>query len=214
MTTQELIQAVEQATTPDSLVQAVRSLAATRDPQSIPTLIDVLGYNNPGAAIAAVEGLTNIGSAAVQPILDKIDGYNYGARAYSIRALAAIADPAAFDILLQAAATDFSPSVRRAAAKGIGRLQWEKISDGDITSAQTKAARTLLELTHAEDWSIRYAGVVGLEGLVAAIAQKSLPEREEIHNRFQELLQQDVEVAVRARAHKAQQSNHTYETSR
>jgi len=38
--------------------------------------------------------------------------YNYGARAYSIRALAAIADPCALDVLVTAAATDFAPSVR------------------------------------------------------------------------------------------------------
>ncbi|WP_071515658.1 HEAT repeat domain-containing protein [Geitlerinema sp. PCC 9228] len=205
MTIQELIQAVEEATTPDSLVQAVRSLAATRDPKSIPTLIDVLGYNNPGAAIAAVEGLTNIGTAAVQPILEKIDGYNYGARAYSIRALAAIADPAAFEVLLQAAATDFSPSVRRAAAKGMGRLHWEKMPPTGVSAAQSQAVGTLLELTQAEDWSIRYAAVVGLEGLARALGEELTSEQEAIRHRLQALYQQDAEVAVRARAHQALQ---------
>ena len=47
----------------------------------------------------AVAGLTELGEIAVPQLLDQIDDYNYGARAYSIRTLAAIADPRALDIL-------------------------------------------------------------------------------------------------------------------
>src|ERR671917_25008 len=104
--TQEIIQAVEQANSDLSLVESVRKLAAIHSEEAIPTLIAVLGYNNPGAAMAAVEGLIELGEAAVIPLVEQLDDYNYGARAYSIRALAAIADPRALDTLVTAAATD------------------------------------------------------------------------------------------------------------
>ena len=64
---------------------AVRELAAATDPDAIPTLIKVLAYNNPGAAVAAVDGLVALGSTAVPTLLELIDGYNYGARAWAIR---------------------------------------------------------------------------------------------------------------------------------
>jgi urease accessory protein UreF len=91
---QELIRAVEQADSPARLVAAVQTLAAAHLETGISTLIAVLGYNNPTAAVAAVEGLTQLGAAAVQPLMEQLDEYNYGARAYAIRALAALADPA------------------------------------------------------------------------------------------------------------------------
>jgi len=52
----ELIQAVEQADSSEGLLNSVKALAAASSKQAIPTLITVLGYNNPGAAVAAVEG--------------------------------------------------------------------------------------------------------------------------------------------------------------
>jgi len=119
----ELIQSVEQADSPARLVAAVHSLAAAKLEAGIPTLITILGYNNPEAAVVALEGLVQLGDVAVLPLLEQLDYYNYGPRAYSFRALAAIADPQALEKLLSAAETDFAPSVRRAAAKG-----WETCS--------------------------------------------------------------------------------------
>ena len=120
----ELIRAITVADTPSQMVTAVKNLAATKDPAAIPTLIAVFGYNNPEAAIVAAAALTQLGEIAVPQLLDQIDDYNYGARAYSIRTLAAIADPRALSVLIDTALTDFAPSVRRAAAKGLGNLQW------------------------------------------------------------------------------------------
>ncbi|PLZ47157.1 HEAT repeat domain-containing protein, partial [Fischerella thermalis] len=111
--TQQLIRAVVEADSPARMIAAVQKLAAAQDEAAIPTLIAVFGYNNPAAAIAAVTGLTQLGEVAVPQLLEQIDDYNYGARAYSIRALAAIADPRALDVLLASAASDFAPSVRR-----------------------------------------------------------------------------------------------------
>lgn len=191
---QSLIQAVEQADSPPRLIAAVRTLANARLEAGIPTLIAALGYNNPGAALAAVEGLIQMGSTAVQPLLEKLDGYNYGARAYAIRALAAIADIRAIDILLTAAISDFAPSVRRAAAKGIGNLRWHQLNFEQIQLAQAKAFQTLQQVCQDTDWSIRYAGVVGLHSLASQPAFKS-----QIQNHLQQMLESETDRAVRAR---------------
>ncbi|NEO27753.1 MAG: HEAT repeat domain-containing protein, partial [Kamptonema sp. SIO4C4] len=121
------IQAVQAASSPVSLIKAVRQLAQLQNPDAIPMLIEVLGYNNPGAAIAAVEGLVKLGDVAVPVLLENIDGYDYGARAWANRALAEIGHPHALDNLLEAASSDFALSVRRAATKGLGSLQWSKL---------------------------------------------------------------------------------------
>lgn len=162
---QNLIEAVEKASSPAQLVAAVQALVATNDPGAISTLIAVLGYNNPAAAVIAVAGLVDFGAAAVQPLMEQLDEYNYGARAYSIRAIAAIADPRAIDVLVAAAATDFAPSVRRAAASGLGGLDWDKLSQKERSAAQIQVLQTLVSILEDQDWSIRYAAVVGLEAL-------------------------------------------------
>jgi phycocyanobilin lyase beta subunit len=192
--TQKLIDAVKQADSSQRLIAAVQNLAAAKDEAGIPILIAVFGYNNPAAAVAAVAGLTELGEAAVPQLLEQIDDYNYGARAYSIRALAAIADPRALDVLLTTAATDFAPTVRRAAAKGLGTLHWHKLDAVEMKSAQAKALETLLAISQDPDWSIRYAAIVGLQGLA------TIPDlAEQIWARFQQMLENDAEKAVRAR---------------
>ncbi|MEM1426929.1 MAG: HEAT repeat domain-containing protein, partial [Cyanobacteria bacterium P01_H01_bin.130] len=112
-----LVKALDDAGTAIALVDAVRDLAAAELPEAIPYLMDALKFNNPGAAVAAVEGLVALGTIAVEPIMAQIDGYNYGARAWATRALSEIGDPRAFDLMLAVADGDFAPSVRRAAVK-------------------------------------------------------------------------------------------------
>ncbi|MBD2133359.1 HEAT repeat domain-containing protein [Sphaerospermopsis sp. FACHB-1094] len=190
----ELINAVNQAETSAQMVTAVKNLAAAKDPEAISTLIAVFGYNNPAAAVVAVAGLTELGEIAVPQLLEQIDDYNYGARAYSIRTLSAIADPRALDVLITAAATDFAPSVRRAAAKGLGNLNWSQLGIAERQTAINRALETLLLICQDTDWSIRYAAIVGLQSL-AKIAEV----REIILTRFQEMLAHDSEKAVCAR---------------
>lgn len=197
--TDELIRAVALADTPARMVTAVQNLAAAKDPAAIPTLIAVFGYNNPGAAIVAVAALTEFGEKAVPQLLAQIDDYNYGARAYSIRTLAAIADPRALDVLISAAATDFAPSVRRAAAKGLGNLHWHKLGFPESQIAPQQALETLLFISQDSDWSIRYAAVVGLQSLTK-IGDLQQP----IRDRLKEMLATDAEKAVRARVQLAQ----------
>lgn len=191
---QELIRAVTQADSPARLVAAVQNLVAAKAPAGISTLIAVLGYNNPTAATIAVKGLIQLGSSAVQPLMEQLDEYNYGARAYAIRALAAIADPRALDILITAATTDFAPSVRRAAAKGLGTMHWSHLAPEQRQLAQAQAQQTLLSVSQDPEWSIRYAAVVGLQAL------STIPDlTQQIQNHFQQMLQNDADLAVRTR---------------
>ncbi|MBV8886818.1 MAG: HEAT repeat domain-containing protein [Chroococcidiopsidaceae cyanobacterium CP_BM_RX_35] len=193
--TQELIRAVAQADSPARLVAAVQKLAAAQNQEGISTLIAVLGYNNPTAAAIAVKGLIQLGQSAVQPLMEQLDEYNYGARAYAIRALAAITDPRALDVLITAAATDFAPSVRRAAAKGLGILHWSELAPEQRQSAQAKAQKTLLSVSQDPEWSIRYAAVVGLQAL--SILAPDLTQQ--IQAQFEQMVQNDTDLAVRAR---------------
>ncbi|NJL22370.1 MAG: HEAT repeat domain-containing protein [Leptolyngbyaceae cyanobacterium SM1_3_5] len=199
--TADLIRAVEQADTPPRLLVAVKTLAKAQDEAGIPTLIAVLGYNNPVAAEIAIDGLIQMGSASVQPLITLLDEYNYGARAYSIRALAAIADPRALDVLLASAATDFAPSVRRAAAKGLGSLHWDLLDSSLRSTAQAQAIETLSSIAQDADWSIRYAAIVGLQGLA------NLPELREAIAPVFEQTAQDADAAVRARVALATQTS-------
>ncbi len=192
--TPNLIRAVTEADSPLGMVSAVNNLVAVKDTAAIPTLIAVFGYNNPAAAVIAVKGLTEFGEIAVPQLLEQIDDYNYGARAYSIRTLAAIAHPDALDLLLEAAETDFAPSVRRAAAKGLGCLEWHKLDENERAIAQRKALSTLLSITQDADWAIRYAAVVGLQELA------KIPSlHQEIAAKFAQMRASDAEAAVRAR---------------
>jgi phycocyanobilin lyase beta subunit len=162
----QCIKAVQDAESAAGLARAVAALATLKDPGSIPSLIEVLGFNNPGAAVAAVEGLIQIGLPAVPYLLEKLDGYNYSARAWAIRALAGIGDPRGQDLLLEAAAADFALSVRRAAARGLGFIRWHDIS-GELerVDRQMQSQTVLLKVTQDEEWVVRYAAIVGLQGL-------------------------------------------------
>jgi phycocyanobilin lyase beta subunit len=197
--TDELIRAVTSADTSSQMVTAVKNLAAAKEPAAIPTLIAVFGYNNPAAGAVAMAALTELGTIAVPQLLAQIDDYNYGARAYSMRTLAAIADPLALDVLIIAATTDFAPSVRRAAAKGLGNLHWHQLGFLDRKIAQDRALTALLLISQDSDWSIRYAAIVGLQSL-AKNTNLLLP----IQDRFKEMLAIDPEKVIRARVQVAQ----------
>ena len=192
----KLIEAVDKADSADKLLNAVVNLANTRSEAAIPTLIRVLGFNNPGAAVAAVEGLIKIGDVAVPYLLDSLDDYNYGARAWSIRAFAGIGNPMALDLLLKAAVTDFSQSVRRAAARGLGIVKWHKLPSEKVLSARQKALKTLLMAVEDGEWVVRYAAIVALQSL-GETQPDFIPE---INNKLQEVICIESEAGVRARA--------------
>ena len=195
----QLIEAVDRADSADLLLKTVEDLAEAKDRIAIPTLVEVLGFNNPGAAVAAVDGLIQIGEPVVPYLLDNLDGYNYGARAWATRVFAGIGDPAALDLLLKAAVSDFSQSVRRAAAKGLGSIIWSKLPADKVIPAQQEVLQTLLLATEDGEWVVRYAAVVGLESLADTLADTQPELLSKIANRFQELIDSESEAAVCAR---------------
>jgi len=186
----EHIQAVEQATSALALLEATRGLAnhlaslrsaadetaegpdaaAAADGEqqaaAIACLVQVLGFNNPGAAVAAVDGLIALGPAAVEPLLQRLDPRNYGARAWAVRALAGIGDVRGLALLEEALASDVGPSVRRAAACGLGSLRLESLVEGEHAAIRARALEALVAGCRDGEWVVRYAVAVGLEALV------------------------------------------------
>lgn len=160
------LHAVTAATSAEDLTAAVAALAAQRDVAAIPTLIEVLRYNNPAAAQVAVDGLIQLGDAVVEPLLAQLDNYNYGARAYQVRVLGAIGHPAALEVLLGAAQSDFAPSVRRSATKALGTLRWHLIEEEqERRLGLERVLQVLQRNAEAADWAVRYAVIVALEQL-------------------------------------------------
>lgn len=194
-----LVDAVDTADSAPALIGAVRSLAAAQSPAAVTTLITVLGFNNPGAAVAAVDGLVALGQDAVPALLEQIDGYNYGARAWAIRALSMIGDPRALGVLVETARGDFALSVRRAAAKGLGFIQWDRLSDADCLPAQMQALSALTVAINDSEWVVRYASVVGLAEL-ARVLTSADDMKHDILAVLAAIAQEDDEIAVRARA--------------
>ena len=200
-----LIEAVNKADSADGLLDAVEDLAAVNSLEAIPTLVEVLGYNNPGAAVAAVDGLIGIGEPVIPYLLTNLDDYNYGARAWALRVFAGVGDPSALDLVLKAAVTDFSQSVRRAAARGLGIIRWSKLAPEKVLSAQQEVLQTLLLACSDGEWVVRYAAVVGLQSLAKTLATTQPELVPEITAKFQEIIQRDSEIVVRARAQLAWQ---------
>ncbi|MDJ0542928.1 MAG: HEAT repeat domain-containing protein [Microcystis sp. M53601_WE4] len=199
-TVETLIIAVEKADSANELLTAVENLAAAKSEAAIPTLTDVLRYNNPGASVAAVDGLIAIGKAAVPYLLANLDGYNYGARAWATRALAGIGDVRGLDLLLEAAVSDFSFSVRRGAARGLGNIIWSDLEESRVSEAQKAVFAALEKLSQGDpEWVVRYAAIVGLEGLGTAAAAF----RRAIRELLGQIRETEAEIVVRLRADQA-----------
>ena len=198
--TLKLIQAVEEADSSDKLLDAVKALSEAKNNAAIDTLIAALGYNNPGAAVAAVDGLVALGDYSVEPLLEQLDGYNYGARAWSIRALAGIGNPRGLEILLKAAETDFSLSVRRAAARGLGCIRWTKMEASLVKENQQRVLQTLLKVCNDPEWVVRYAAVYALQFLAMSASEYQPDLIPEIVAKLNNIAGSDAEFAVRARA--------------
>lgn len=199
---QDLIRAVEVADSSARLLAAVQNLAAAGLAETTPQLVAALNYNNPGAAVAAVDGLILIGKPAVQPLLELIDDDNYGARAWAIRALAGIGDPRSLPILLESAVHDFAMSVRRAAARGLGTLRWQDLAVEQVAAGQEQALTALLTVSQDPDWVVRYAAVTGLQAIASA-APPTLGPR--IVSQLTHLSTSDGELTIRTRSHWALQ---------
>jgi phycocyanobilin lyase subunit beta len=207
-----LLTAIESADSSTRMVAAVEQLAQARLAAAVPNLIAVLGYNNPGAAVAAVEGLIAIGKPAVAPLLELLDGYNYGARAWALRALAGIGDARALELLLDAAKNDFALSVRRAAARGLGTINWEELPVESIAPAQARVIEVLLTVSQDHEWVVRYAAITGLQELAIASTIANPDLTRQILGHFDRLVDLDEDLSVIARIWLAQKEIQTYIT--
>jgi phycocyanobilin lyase subunit beta len=205
-----LLRDITEADSATRMVEAVERLAQARLEIGVPHLITALGYNNPGAAVAAVEGLIAIGQPAVKPLLELLDGYNYGARAWGLRALAGIGDPRAMDLLLDAAANDFALSVRRAAARGLGTIDWDELAPESIGPAQAKIVAVLFTVSQDHEWIVRYAAITGLQELAIASTIDRPDLTHQILGHFDRLVDIDDNLAVIARIWLAQKTIQTY----
>ncbi|NEO26122.1 MAG: HEAT repeat domain-containing protein, partial [Kamptonema sp. SIO4C4] len=109
--------------------------------------------------------------------------------------LAEIGHPHALDNLLEAASSDFALSVRRAATKGLGSLQWSKLPPEEQQAAQEKVLQVLLQVSVDVEWVVRYAAIVGLQGL----AQQQPAFIGQIGEHLQQRQSVESELAVQAR---------------
>ena len=158
----EAIAAVDRASTTQALIQATQKLIQLNDIHAAPKLMEIIGFNNPAPAAIAVTGLTQLGPEVTTTIIRHLDAKNYGARAWAVRALAVLGDARGLNVLEHALASDIGPSVRRAAAIGLGDL---KLS-GDPDLAEQQQACCLNGLIQAAadgEWVVRYAVSAALE---------------------------------------------------
>jgi phycocyanobilin lyase subunit beta len=210
-TVNEHLRAVAEAASSESLLAATRALVAlcptlpahSDDQQAvISCLMELLATNNPGAAVAAVDGLIACGGAAVEPLLHNLDAHNYGARAWAVRALASIGDPRGLPVLEKAAGEDIGPSVRRAAARGLGNLTLADLEVSQRLRLQERCLKALEGTCRDGEWVVRYAAVVGVEQFLAEapadLAQRAISSLE----RLQTPAAEEVPV-VRLRARQA-----------
>ncbi|MGQ9836503.1 MAG: HEAT repeat domain-containing protein [Cyanobacteriota bacterium] len=163
----QLAAELEQATSPEELLRVVRALGALGQVEAIPLLIRAFGFNQPAVGEAALEEVLRFGELAVKLLLEQIDGFDYGARAYSVRALARIGHGDAYGFLVEVIRSDFAPSVRRAAVRGLGRVAAQRpLSD------QEQTLLLLQQCLSDADWGVRYAAV----GALTDLARSGLPE--------------------------------------
>ena len=162
----QAIASVDAARTSTELMQATIALVRCNDLRSIPKLLEVIGFNNPALAGVALSGLVALGPDAAPQILDRLDPQNYGARAWAVRALAEIADGCALDTLVEALGNDIGPSVRRAAAKGLGHLKLTGNPD-EINSQRQRCLKALSHGCQDGEWVVRYSCCASLERLLS-----------------------------------------------
>ena len=198
MTFNEMLQAIEDADSAVKLADAVKLLAESENLESIPHLIRSLGYNNPGAAVAAVDGLIALGEPSVLPLLELLDGYNYSARAWALRALSGIGDPRSLSLLLDTAQNDFALSVRRAAARGLGTIKWDQMAAGDVPTAQAEVLQVLLAICRDPEWVVRYSAIAGVEQLLQGLVGGDV--RDGAIGILAKIAESDEDLTVRARA--------------
>jgi cyclophilin family peptidyl-prolyl cis-trans isomerase/HEAT repeat protein len=195
---QVLRQIVEQRRLPAPVVvQAVRSLAAIRDPGSVPVLIKIVAdvKSDPTLRLEAMNALgALVTTEHVDPLLDLVSNSVPGIRGAALQALARV-DPDTFLTALASLEADRDWSVRVAVATALGTLPSDRslprltlmLQDPDqkvipavlaalAASKATGVERILLDrLTHS-DLSVRAAAANALADLKIAAAAQPLAD--------------------------------------
>lgn len=154
------IRHLDDARTTPELVRATKAICALKDPAAAPTLIKVLGYNNPAVAAVATQGLVALGRAIVPTLLTSLDAQNYGARAWVVRVISALRDPRGLELLDRALQADIAPSVRRSATRGLAELD---LVGSTAPADLSRCCLALFRAAHDDEWVVRYAAAYGLE---------------------------------------------------
>ena len=156
----QALQTLERATSTPELVKATQALCALNDLEAAKPLVKVLGFNNPAVAAVATQGLIQLGRDTIPILLVSLDARNYGARAWVVKALAALRAPRGLALLEHALEADIAPSVRRSATRGLADLELDPAcSDQQLQ----RCLQGLLKAGQDEEWVVRYAAVFGLE---------------------------------------------------
>ena len=135
---------------------------------------------------------------SVLPLLELLDGYNYSARAWALRALSGIGDPRSLSLLLDTAQNDFALSVRRAAARGLGTIKWEQMTAAGVPAAQAEVLQVLLGICRDPEWVVRYSAIAGVERLLQGLVASDV--REGAIGILAKIAESDEDLTVRARA--------------
>ena len=154
------IRHLDDARTTPELVRATKAVCALQNPAAAPTLIKVLGYNNPAVAAVATQGLVALGRAIVPTLLTSLDAQNYGARAWVVRVIASLRDPRGLELLDRALQADIAPSVRRSATRGLAELD---LVGSTAPADLSRCCHALFRAAHDDEWVVRYAAAYGLE---------------------------------------------------
>jgi phycocyanobilin lyase beta subunit len=157
---QKAILALDRATTTSELVEATQTICGLKDLEAAPTLIKVLGFNNPAVGAVATQGLIALGRDVVPILVMNLDVGNYGARAWVVRAIATLRDPRGLDLLEHALNADIAPSVRRSATRGLAEMELE---GSNVSKDFSRCCEALFKAAADDEWIVRYAAAFGLE---------------------------------------------------
>ena len=157
---QKAILALDRATTTSELVEATQTICGLKDLEAAPTLIKVLGFNNPAVGAVATQGLIALGRDVVPILVVNLDVGNYGARAWVVRAIATLRDPRGLDLLEHALNADIAPSVRRSATRGLAEMELE---GSNVSKDFSRCCEALFKAAADNEWIVRYAAAFGLE---------------------------------------------------
>jgi HEAT repeat protein len=180
---------INQLSSIDSAKEAIPLIGQlTRDGDRIAAegLLQTLHHHHLGVVAAAVEGLVQLGTNAVEPLLNKFKTCrDHGIQAYIVQALARIEDARALDLLIEMVGVEVANhcqgNVRRVAARGLGKIGKTANNESIIQRCVEKLTWALF---NAEDWGLRYAAVVSLQEIgtakAVAILQQALSGEAEL----------------------------------